>query len=46
VTLGNSGIERGSNGHQRVIGLLERLADNDDAVIAEHARWALGRLSG
>ncbi len=45
VALGNSGMERGSSAHQRVIGLLERLAGNDDAVIAEHARWALGRLS-
>lgn len=45
VALGNSGVERGSSAHRRVIGLLERLAGNDDAVIAEHARWALGRLS-
>jgi epoxyqueuosine reductase len=45
VALGNSGIPRDSTAHQRVIGLLERLAGSDDAVIAEHARWALGRLS-
>jgi epoxyqueuosine reductase len=45
VALGNSGMERGSSAHQRVIGLLERLVDNYDAVIAEHARWALRRLS-
>ncbi len=44
VALGNSGMERGSNAHQRVTGLLDRLAGNDDAVIAEHARWALARL--
>jgi epoxyqueuosine reductase len=45
VALGNSGLERGSSAHQRVIGLLERLVRNDDAVIAEHAHWALRRLS-
>jgi epoxyqueuosine reductase len=45
VALGNSGVERNSSAHQRVIGLLARLAGNDDAVIAEHARWALARLS-
>jgi epoxyqueuosine reductase len=45
VALGNSGIARGSPAHQRAIGLLECLAGNDDAVIAEHARWALERLS-
>jgi epoxyqueuosine reductase len=45
VALGNSGVERNSSAHQRVIGLLQRLAGNDDAVIAEHARWALARLS-
>jgi epoxyqueuosine reductase len=45
VALGNSGVERNSVAHKRVVALLERLAGNDDAVIAEHARWALGRLS-
>jgi epoxyqueuosine reductase len=45
VALGNSGVERGSSAHQRVIELLERLAGGDEAVIAEYARWALGRLS-
>jgi epoxyqueuosine reductase len=45
VALGNSDVERNSAAHRRVIGLLERLASGDDAIIAEHARWALGRLS-
>ena len=45
VALGNSGVERGSSARQNVIALLERLACSDDAVIAEHARWALGRLN-
>jgi hypothetical protein len=26
--------------------LLERLAGSDDAIIAEHARWAIARLDG
>jgi epoxyqueuosine reductase len=45
VALGNSRVAQDSSAHRRVIGLLERLAGNDDAVIAEHARWALGQLS-
>src|ERR1700733_6455459 len=45
VALGNSGVKRNSAAYKRVIGLLERLAGGDDALIAEHARWALGRLS-
>jgi epoxyqueuosine reductase len=45
VALGNSEVERNSSAYQRVIELLERLVGNDDAVIAEHARWALSRLS-
>jgi epoxyqueuosine reductase len=45
VALGNSGVERDSDAHRRVVGLLERLADGDDPLIAEHARWALTRLN-
>jgi epoxyqueuosine reductase len=44
VALGNSRLSRDSESHQRVRMLLSRLADSDDAVIAEHARWALVRL--
>ncbi len=44
VALGNSRVERGSAAHQRVIKLLERLANGDDPLIAEHARWALLHL--
>ncbi len=44
VALGNAKIARGSEQHQRISKLLERLAASDDAVIAEHARWALERL--
>ncbi len=41
VALGNSGAA-----HPRIIRLLERLASSDDALIAEHAQWALARLAG
>jgi len=46
VALGNSGVERNPAAHKRVVGLLERVANCDDAQIAEHARWALARLNG
>jgi epoxyqueuosine reductase len=45
LALGNSSVERNSAAYKRVVALLESLAGSDDAVIAEHARWALGRLS-
>lgn len=45
VALGNSGLERDSEASQRVRMLLSRLADSDDALIAEHARWAIARLA-
>ncbi len=49
VALGNAGLrpakKRGDvTAYERVVVLLERLAASGDAVIAEHARWALGRL--
>ncbi len=44
VALGNSGAQPGTTAHSRIVALLERLAGSDDAVIGEHARWALGRL--
>jgi epoxyqueuosine reductase len=45
VALGNSGVERDSAAHQRVVSLLVRLAGSDDPLITEHARWALARLN-
>jgi epoxyqueuosine reductase len=45
VALGNARIPRESPAYQRVTLLLSRLADADDALIAEHARWALARLA-
>jgi epoxyqueuosine reductase len=45
VALGNARIAEGSEARARVMSLLERLAASDDALIAEHARWAVERLS-
>jgi epoxyqueuosine reductase len=44
VALGNSNVRRNSPAHQRVTKLLARLAEHDDALIAEHARWALEKI--
>jgi epoxyqueuosine reductase len=45
VSLGNAQMAPGSDAYQRISLLLSRLADSDDALIAEHARWALARLA-
>ena len=45
VALGNSHIDRESDTYQRISLLLSRLVDSDDAMIAEHARWALRQLA-
>ena len=45
VALGNSGLEKAAAEYPRVIRLLDRLATSDDSLIAEHAKWALARLS-
>jgi epoxyqueuosine reductase len=45
VALGNSHIDRESDAYQRISLLLSRLVDSDDALIAEHARWALRQLA-
>jgi epoxyqueuosine reductase len=46
VALGNSGVEAGTPAHARIVARLEALAACGDALIAEHARWALARLQG
>jgi epoxyqueuosine reductase len=46
VAFGNSGIAPNSAAYSRIIRLLDRLVTSDDAMLAEHARWALARLSG
>jgi epoxyqueuosine reductase len=45
VALGNSQIERGTDTYRRVTLQLSLLADSEDALIREHARWALARLA-
>jgi epoxyqueuosine reductase len=45
VALGNSGVSPESDVYRRITLLLSRLADSDDALIAEHARWALAKLT-
>jgi len=45
VALGNSGVAPGSPQHARIVTVLGDLAASPDAVIAEHARWALARLA-
>jgi epoxyqueuosine reductase QueG len=45
VALGNSQVARESEAYRRVSLLLSRLVDSDDALIAEHARWALTQLA-
>jgi epoxyqueuosine reductase len=44
VALGNSKVLSDTDEYSRVLRLLEKLTAAEDAVIAEHARWALGRL--
>ena len=44
VALGNSNVRAGAPVWPRILAQLERLAQSDDAIIAEHARWALARL--
>ncbi len=45
VALGNSGVTPDRASYSRVVRLLDRLASSGDALISEHARWALARLS-
>jgi epoxyqueuosine reductase len=45
MALGNAQIAEGSETQTRVTALLARLAQAKDALIAEHARWALERIS-
>ena len=45
VALGNAKFTQSSAQQNRAKELLARLANSDDALIAEHAHWALNRLS-
>jgi epoxyqueuosine reductase len=44
VAIGNSGLRPGEPRHQEICARLSQLAASEDAILAEHARWALGRL--
>jgi epoxyqueuosine reductase len=46
VALGNSGPGLEPQARERILKLLQRLAASPDDLIAEHARWALARLTG
>jgi epoxyqueuosine reductase len=45
VALGNSGLQASAESYPQVVEVLSRLAAGPDELIAEHARWALGRLT-
>ncbi len=45
VALGNSPLQTGQPSYTRIVKSLETLASSDDALISEHAQWALARLS-
>jgi epoxyqueuosine reductase len=44
VALGNSAAALNSAAYPKLVRVLEHLAGSTDALIAEHARWALARL--
>jgi epoxyqueuosine reductase len=41
----NAAIAMGNSGDQRFVAVLEKLAADDDPVVAESARWAMNKLS-
>jgi epoxyqueuosine reductase len=41
----NAAIAMGNSGDQRFLPALEKLATDEDATVAEHARWALQKLT-
>jgi epoxyqueuosine reductase len=42
----NVAIAMGNSGNQEFVGDLEKLAEDPDPVVAEHAAWALRKLAG
>jgi epoxyqueuosine reductase len=42
----NAAIAAGNSGRTELVPVLEKLTADADAVVAEAAQWALGRLSG
>lgn len=43
VAIGNSNVKRDPAAHQRIKKLLARLSESSDAIISEHAKWAMER---
>ena len=46
IALGNSRLQSADPRYREISAKLSQLAVSDDAIIAEHAQWALGKLSG
>jgi epoxyqueuosine reductase len=44
VAIGNSGVRRGEPRYQEICARLSQLAAGEDAILAEHAQWALERI--
>jgi epoxyqueuosine reductase len=44
VAIGNSGLRPGEPRYGEICARLSELAASGDAILAEHAQWALGRL--
>jgi len=44
VAIGNSGLRDGEPRYTEICARLTKLAASDDAILAEHAQWALDRL--
>ena len=44
VAIGNSGLRPGEPRYAEICARLAQLATGDDAILADHARWALDRL--
>ena len=44
IAAGNSGIQAGTDAHQRIRDALARLTVSGDSVLAESAQWALSRI--
>jgi epoxyqueuosine reductase len=40
----NAAIAMGNSGDEKFVPTLKKIAGDQDAVVAEHARWALGRM--
>ena len=44
IALGNASVDEGTQEFARIVALLRRLAESENAVIAESAQWALARI--